>query len=239
MHGQCILACTTICLTLCAPPTSSAQATTEKPYFGAAVTLARLPQPNPDPPGNVFPYVEAPYGNSSGLEIFGGLWLSRRLAVGGEMSVASPATLTTQESHPSENATRTLKHRDTVVSGLLRVRIGRFVHLLAGGGVVFPRTSLTVSGSSVDFSFPVRVVSYGPLLYESPTNGARLALTVGADISASLNKHLAFTGLVRLHHLSRAESLHSDPFGRSNDPRPFLQPDSHTIRLGVGVRITL
>src|SRR3954469_5020473 len=60
MHGQCILACTTICLTLCAPRTSSAQATTEKPYFGAAVTLARLPQPNPDPLGNVFPYVEAP-----------------------------------------------------------------------------------------------------------------------------------------------------------------------------------
>jgi hypothetical protein len=85
----------------------------------------------------------------------------------------------------------------------------------------------------------VRVVSYGPLLYDSPTNGPRFALSVGADLSAPLNGHVAFTGLVRLHHLSRAAPLHSDPFGRSDDPRPFLQPDSHAIRLGAGVRIAL
>ena len=241
MIAQRLLACATICgLSLCAPRTSSAQTTTEGPYFGAAVTLTRLPQVNPDRPGDVFPYVAAPYGNSSGFEVFGGVGLWRRLAVGGELSVASPATLTTRESHPSNDTTRIIKHRDTVLSGLLRVRTGRFVHLLAGAGVVFPRTSLTVSGHYVDFgSSPVRAVSFGPLLYHSPANGARFALTVGADLSAPLNDHVAFTGLVRLHHLSRAEALHSDPFGRSDDPRPFLQPDSQTIRVGVGVRISL
>jgi hypothetical protein len=241
MTAQQLLAGATICsLSLCAPRTSSAQTTADRPYFAAAVTFTRLPQVNPDRPGDVFPSVVAPYGNSPGFQVFGGVGLWRRLAVGGELSVASPATLTRQESHPSENATRTIQHRDTVLSGLLSVRTGRFVHFLAGGGVVFPRTSLTVSGHYVDFSSsPVTTISYGPLFYDSPTNGARFALTVGADLSAPLNDHVAFTGVVRLHHLSRAEPLHSDPFGRSNDPRPFLQPDSHTFRLGVGVRLSL
>jgi hypothetical protein len=218
--------------------TSWAQSTADGPYFGAAATLARLPQPNAERPEDVFPYVEAPYGNLSGLEIFGGFGLSRRLAVGGELSIASPARLTTRETHPSNDTTRIIEHRDTVLSGLLRIRAARFVHLLAGGGVVFPRTSLTVSGRYWGSS-PPGVVSYGPLLYDSPTNGARLALTAGADLAAPLSDHLAIIGIVRLHHLFRAESLHSDPFGRSDDPRPFLQPNSHVIRLGAGVRITL
>jgi hypothetical protein len=65
------------------------------------------------------------------------------------------------------------------------------------------------------------------------------SLSLCAPRTSSAQTTIAFTGLVRLHQLSHAEPLHSDPFGRSNDPRPFLQPDSHMIRLGVGVRIAL
>jgi hypothetical protein len=40
------------------------------------VTLAHLPLPDADQPHGVFPYVEAPYGTSRGLEIFGGARLT-------------------------------------------------------------------------------------------------------------------------------------------------------------------
>lgn len=225
------------CVLLAGLSASASAQSAERVSFGAAVTLAHLPQPNADRPENVFPYVEAPHGNSRGVKIFGAARVSRRLAVGGELSIASPVTLTTVESHPSSYTTRTMTHRDTIVVGVLRVRTGRFVDVIGGGGIVSPRTSMTASGWTS--GSPRGQVSFGPLVHQSPSNGARPALTVGADIAAPMHKHLAVLGIVRLYHLSRAAPLRSTPFGNAYDERPFLQPGSNVIRLGVGVRIIL
>ncbi len=108
---------------------------------------------------------------------------------------------------------------------------------VGGGGIVFPRTSLTVSGWSLGRSGDK--IPSGPLAYESPSKGARPALTLGADISVPLHQHLDLCGVVCLHHLWRAAPLRSAPFGNANDERPFLQPGANVIRLGVGVRVIL
>jgi hypothetical protein len=209
----------------------------ERASFGATVTFVHLPQPGGDQPEGVFPYVEAPYGNSSGWEIFGDFAVSRRLSIGGELAIASPVSLTTVESHSSNYTTRTMEHRDTILVGLLRVRTVPFLDVVAGGGLVSARTSLTVSGWTSGVSGGQ--VPFGPLNYQSPSNGTRPALTVGADLAVPLHRHFSLLGIVRLHHLSRAEPLHSTPFGRSDDPRPFVQPSAHVIRLGVGGRLVL
>ena len=218
-------------LSLCFSVAVSAQSG-ERVSFGAAVTSAHLPQVSTDDPEGMYPYVVTPYGSSRGWEVSAGFAVSRRVSIDGELSLAPPATVSTTESHPSSYAARTMAHRDTIAVALVRFRLSKYFDVVCGGGTVSARTSVTLSG----YSGRLR---YDGMVYESPSNGRRGALALGANLVLPLHKHFSVLGLVRLYHLSRDEPLHSYPFSSEFDSRPFLQPSANVFRLGVGLRVGL
>jgi hypothetical protein len=208
----------------------------EEPSFGAAVIKAYLPEPGSYPSAG-YPYVDTPYGNSRGWVLSGGAGLTSRLAFDGELSVAPAVSVQSARSYSSGHTDWTTAHRDTIVVGLVRLRVSSFFELVGGGGLVFPRTSLTTSGWYRG-QMGEKVV-YGPTVDQSPSNTARPALTVGANVVGRFNRHFAICAIARLHYLSRGAPLHESPFGNADDARPFNQPSATVLRIGMGIRVTL
>jgi len=171
-----------------------------------------------------------PHGRSVGGVIFGGVGLTPGIELDGELSFAGAVGNTQEWSHPSVRGTTTTEHRDTILSGLVRIHVASFVDLVGGAGVVFARTSASEVSESFYFltGWTTRVRT------ERVPDSTRLALTAGFDFPIALGAHVALMPTLRLHHLSRPDTSPSDD---ADFTRPVSAANSIVWRAGAGVRV--
>jgi hypothetical protein len=99
---------------LCAglPKNAGAQVTAGGTFM---FTIQRTPS---RVPGTFSP---APGGAAAGVALFGGIEVSRRMGIQGELSIPASMSTTGVSSYSTGDFTDTTRHRDVIISGLVRL----------------------------------------------------------------------------------------------------------------------
>jgi hypothetical protein len=168
-----------------------------------------------------------PAGVTTGVTVFGGTAITRKIGLQGELSIPRSISVTRKYRILAGDFTDTTVHRDILVSGLLRFRNSRSCcELLVGAGLVLARTL----GTSVEV---VRFPYNGPpvsIATKHLPRSPRLALTVGGDFPIRLNRRVSILPTVRVHWLSR----YSEPPNSYNSP---IELGHVALRAGIGARV--
>jgi len=202
-----------ICLTATAASVS-AQTT-----VGGSFIVSRLPS-EAYVPGTV---AVPPSGLTTGAVVFGGAAVAPRIAVQAEVSIPAQLTTLRTSSHPGTTIEDRTEHRDTIVSGLLRVRAAAWCEVLVGGGVTFERTSVEQTYRSHltgETSAGVR-----------ESSATRATFTTGVDLPVRLHRYLSVVPTGRIHVIARSSEQ------PALDTRPFSPPSTYVFRLGIGARV--
>lgn len=188
--------------------------------LGAAVVVARLPS-TPYVPGAVD---RPPNGLVPGAVLFGAATLTPRLGVQGEMSLAGELTTESVSSHPGFTIEGPTRHRDTILSGLLRVRAAPWCEVFVGGGLTFERTEVrqTIRDHFTGDTSP----------YDARSSSAtRATFTTGVDLPIPLYRGLSLLPTGRVHVIAR----HAEE--PTQNTRPLAPPSRYAFRLGIGGRV--
>lgn len=202
-----------MCLTTAAANVS-AQTT-----VGGAVVVSRLPS-EAYVPGT---FAVPPSGLTTGAVLSVGVTVAPRIGVQGEVSIPAPVTTLQGSSHPGETVEDRTKHRDTIVSGLLRVRAATWCEVLVGGGVTFERTSVVQTFRSH--------LTGQTSAEERESSATRATFTAGVDRPVRLHRHVSVVPTARMHVIARSRE---EP---TLDTRPLSPPSTYVFRLGIGAGV--
>ena len=187
--------------------------------FGGAFIVSRLPAETYIPGTFTVP----PSGLTHGMVLFGGAAVTPRIGLQGELSVPSELVTLRQFSHPGATFEDATNHRDTIVSGLLRVRAVSWCDVFVGGGLTFERTTVSQTG---------RDNLTGDTHVETESSSAtRATFTTGVDFPVRLNRHFWLLPTGRLHVVSRNTKVPLE------NVRTLSPPSKYAFRLGIGVRV--
>ena len=145
---------------------------------GGAFIVSRLPSADYVPGSLAVP----PNGLTNGGVLFGGGMLSSRIGLQGEVSIPTQLVTLVQSSHPSLTIDDTTVHRDTIVDGLLRLRVASWCEGVVGGGLTFERTTVT----TVTTAFQV-----GARTSDVSSSATRPTFTTGVDFPIRLSRWFA------------------------------------------------
>lgn len=216
-----LLASSRVCLLVCAIAAAGSPAAAQT-LVGATVGASTQGEGASD-----LPYLGPPFGGTSAAVLVSvDRAPARNIALGGEISLAGATSGAQSQRAPGGSNTFVSEHRDTVVSATLKIGtpFDAPVRLafVVGGGVAERRT--------------VRAGAFNPdvglrpstLFAETLTDWVP-ALTVGADLSASLTRHAGLLGTARVHELKDDDRLPDGVVKRG--------VGSAIIRLGGGVQL--
>jgi hypothetical protein len=150
------------------------------------------------------PYLAPPFGGNAGALVAGAEheWY-RNLTVGLEVSVAGGVSGKQSQRAPGGNNVFTSDHRDSMLSVLLKPRIGRrggpSAALAAGGGIGLRRT--VRDGMFIRF-FGAPSTSFHDTLTSVVLQG-----TLGGDVVLPITSHLGVLALGRVHMLADNDRL--------------------------------
>ena len=205
---------------LCA--TVAANGASAQTFVGVAVGASTQGEGASDPP-----YLGPPFGGTSGaIVVMVDRAPARNVAWGGEVSLAGTISGMQSQRASGGNNVFVSDHRDTVFSGTVKVGTPfdapAHLALALGGGVAQRHTS--------------RTGAFGPefgLRPSTPFNETLtdwvLALTVGADLSALLARHICVVGVARVHRLEDND--------REPDGVVKRGVSSAIVRIGGGVQM--
>lgn len=187
---------------------------------GAAIVVSRLPGLDYTP-GTID---RPPSGLAVGGVFSGGAALAPWLAVQGELSIPARLTAETIRSSRSITIVGTTRHRDTIVSALLKVIAASWCEVVVGGGVTFERTEVqqTIRDHFTGLT--------GPYLSASSA-ATRATFTTGVDLRIRLARGVALVPTGRMHVVSRPE------VPSTFEDRPLAPPSTYVFRFGVGGRV--
>jgi hypothetical protein len=192
--------------------------------IGGAVVVSRLPRGDSSAASSV---AVAPSGLTNGGVLFGGVILNRLVAVQAEVSVVGVLKNVWQRSGPAVTIVDTMRHRDTLVSALVRLRASSWCDAFVGGGIDFERTADTAVAHS---SFPNAPGEYSSTRSSSAT---RAVFTTGLDFPIRLSTAFALLPTGRIHIIRRRTR---PQLGPSEDPT-LSTTSSYVFRFGFGGRL--
>jgi len=164
-----------------------------------------------------------PNGLTHGIVAFGAVAISPAIALQGELSVPGELDTLRVDSHPGITFEESTKHRDTILSGLLRVRLASWCDAFVGGGLTFERTMVTEAARDH--------FSGGTSVRSQSSAATRATFTAGVDFPVRLHRHLALLPTGRMHVISRERV---EP---QVDVRPLSPPSKYVLRFGIGARV--
>jgi hypothetical protein len=219
---RCSLGILTLLILCVTTTTASGQVSVGASYiFAAETSFADEPGTlSPPPEGGLVP---------RGLVVFVGAGISRHVGIQSELSMSDWTSTTRTSSYQFGSLTDTTRHRDVLVSGLLRLGPQRSCcNVMIGGGLVFARTYGT---SAVVYRDPQ--LGPAPDLRARNPMSPRLALTIGGDFPIPIHRHLSILPTARLHWMSR----HTLSPGADPDVPVTGRPGNFAFRGGVGARV--
>jgi hypothetical protein len=173
------------------------------------------------------PYLGPPFGGASGAVVaMADFAPARNVAAGGEVSLAGAITGTQSQRASGGSNTFVSEHRDTVFSGTFKV----------GTPFDAPVRVAFVLGAGVAERHTARTGAFNPGFGLRPSTPFTETLTdwvpaftVGADLGASLTRHVGLLGLARVHRLKDDDRLPDGVVKRG--------VSSAIVRLGGGVQL--
>ena len=173
------------------------------------------------------PYLGPGFGGTSlGSVIFVDADLSPRISVGGEVSIAGDITGLQDERVPAGSTTLLSQHHDTVVSGVLKLKMpatNRF-QISAAGGLGLARRQTNRTGTFASFSAPFVSTPVTENLSDTV-----LAVTGGLDGVFAINSRVGVLALVRVHYLADNDLVPDGVVHRG--------VSSLILRCGIGARV--
>ncbi len=170
-------------------------------------------------------------GTAIGATFEAGRTLTRRIAVGAELSLPSPFTAL-QETDYSRVFQQESRHRDLMLSGIVREAVVATARVNVGvvEGVGLVQESTLQRRRDQATPLPTVPPVFGPYSDEYSFSRMTLGLLVGGDAAISLAPHLALLPAIRVHFVRRTD----DP----SDPGWALGLSSVVVRAAIGVRAT-
>ncbi len=170
-------------------------------------------------------------GAAIGVTVEAGGLLTPRVALGVEISLPRRFT-STQETDYLRVFQQESRHRDVVISGLVRGTVGSArrvrVGVVGGGGVVQEGTRQRRRDQ--EGPLPTFPPLFGPFSEEYSFTRWTVAALAGADVEIAVTPHVAVVPQMRAHFVRRS----SDP----SQPGWALGLSSVLLRPAVGVRAT-
>ena len=187
---------------------------------GAAVVMSRLPGLDYTP-GTID---RPPSGLVVGGVLSGGATLTPRIGLQGELSIPAQLTNDSVSSHPGATIEGTTRHRDTIVSALLKVIAASWCEVVGGGGLTFERTDVqqTIRDHLTGLTTPYLSAS---------SSATRVTFTTGVDLPIRLSRRVALVPTGRMHVVARPE------VPSTFEDRPLEPPSTYVFRFGVGGRV--
>lgn len=189
-------------------------------HAGAAIVVSRLPGLDYTP-GTID---RPPSGLVVGGVFSGGATLTPWIVLQGELSIPTQLTNESVSSHPGATIEGSTRHRDTIVSALLRVVAAPWCEVLVGGGVTFDRTEvqMTIRDHLTGLTTPYLSAS---------SSATRATFTTGVDLPIRLPRGVALVPTGRMHVVARPE------LPSTFDDRPMATPSKYVFRFGIGGRV--
>src|SRR5262245_44378798 len=94
---------------------------------GGAFIVSRLPRETNVPAGV---FALPPNGLTNGIAVFGGADVTPRVGWQGELSIPGEVETVVVSSHPGFTIEDATRHRDTILSGVVRVRAARWCEVV-------------------------------------------------------------------------------------------------------------
>ena len=169
-------------------------------------------------------------GTALGVTFEGGRTLTTRIAVGAELSVPTRFTAL-QETDYSRVFQQESRHRDVVLSGVIRERLVSSarvkVDLVEGVG---PIQESTIQRRRDQVTpLPTFPPIFGAYSDEYSFSRETLGIVGGSDVDIAVTAHLAVTPGIRIHFIRRSD----DP----SEPGWALGLSSVVVRAAIGARI--
>jgi len=167
-------------------------------------------------------------GTAIGATVEAGGLLTRRIALGVELSFPDRFTAVQQTDH-ARVFQHESRHRDMIISGLVRAIAGsRRVRLgIVGGGGVVQENTRQRRRDQVG-PFPTFPPVFGPYSDEYSFSRWTLAALAGADVEIMIARHVAIVPQMRVHFVRRSDD--------TTVPSWALGLDSVVLRPAIGVR---
>lgn len=173
------------------------------------------------------PYLGPGFGGSSlGAVVFVDASLSSTVRLGAEASFARSISGVQRQRAASGNNTFDSRHRDSIVSGVVKVAlpVAARVQTAVGGGLGFARRQTERDGV-----FSPNVPPFVATPVSQRLSDTVLATTAAFDVAVSLTDHAALLALIRVHYLLDDDRLPDGVVQRG--------VSSLIFRTGAGARV--